>query len=108
MGSIKWGFLVLIVVVLYLNRRMLSGGLSWVMGRMLALVTFSRSHESTARRITQSIMTPVVLLGLLLPSGLVSGRLSALLIFLLWLSVVYQVIFHVQRRARAKSANQGN
>ena len=106
MSSIKWVILVLIVGVVYLNRRLLFGGLSWAKGKARTLVNFPRKHEDTARRIAQSIMTPVVLLGLLLPAGFVSGRLTVLIIFALWLSVAYQIVFRMQRRARVKSANQ--
>jgi hypothetical protein len=103
MNSIKWVVLALLVLVLYLSRRMLYGGLRWAKSKVHALVTFSKIQENTAKKIAQSIMTPVFLFGLLLPTWLVSGHLTAFIIFLLWLSVVYQFVFRAQRRAKLRS-----
>jgi hypothetical protein len=107
MSGIKWVILAVVIGLIYLNRRSLSRALRWVEGRVSSFWGFCRKHEGTAKGISQSIMTPVVLLGLLVPSWFASPRLTALILFLLWLSVIYQIVFRSQRRARAKAVAQG-
>jgi hypothetical protein len=104
MDLLKWIILLLILLILFLNRRILSRALRG-MGRMLSGLqdSFNRD-ESTAKRIAQSLVTPFVLLGLLLVSLGASRPLAALVFFLLWISVVYQVVLHRRRRAEARAA----
>jgi hypothetical protein len=104
MGSIKWVILVLIGVLLYLSRGMMFAVLRWTKVKMIALLVFFKTHKNTVKSVAQSVMTPFVLFGLLLPSILVSWPLTVLTIVLLWLSVVYQVVLRWQRGAQVRSA----
>jgi hypothetical protein len=103
----KWVALVIVLWIIYLNRNKLAGGLRRVKGWVESVVEAGRSHEATARRVAESIMTPALLIGLLLPSWLVSADLTALVLILLWLSVIYQVVFRLRRRARNRNGVRG-
>ena len=106
-SMIKLVIVALIFWLLYANRRTLGGKWRWVRSRTEGLIGPFRQHEKAVRGIAQSVITPFVLLGLLLPSWFVSRRLTALIMFLLWICAIYQLAIRLGRRAKARPAIQG-
>jgi hypothetical protein len=107
MSAIKWAILALVLCLLYLNRRTLSRASGRGKRWLDRLLQFYRRHDKTANTVARSIMTPVVLLGLLLPSWFISRPLTVLVLFLLWVSVVYQITLRWRSRAVDRSVTQG-
>ena len=107
MSALMWVILALVILLLYLNRKLLSRATRGVGRRTDRLLRFNRTHESKTKRVAESVMTPVVLIGLLVPAWLVSRFLTALILFLLWVSAVYQIVLHGRRRKEAKTSIEG-
>jgi hypothetical protein len=104
MGALKWVIVALIVLLLYLIRKVLSRIIRGVSRRTSGLWGFYRKHETATRKTAQSVMMPVVLTGLLVPAWILSRFLAALILFLLWVCAVYQIVLHWRRRKEAKTS----
>ena len=89
---VKWVIFLLVLFILFLSRRKLRGPWDWFKKQLKKTTTFYKDHESTIKKYAQSRMTPFVLFGLLIIVWPFSGFFSIILLFLFWVSVVYQVL----------------
>jgi len=93
MGSlVKWTVFLLLVLILWLNRRKLRKPWDWFRKQLNRMNTFYKDNESTIKKYAQSRMTPFVLFGLLVIIWPFSGLLAIIVLFMLWVSLVYQVL----------------
>jgi hypothetical protein len=93
MGSlVKWTVFLLLVLILWLNRRKLRKSWDWFRKQLNRMNTFYKDNESTIKKYAQSRMTPFVLFGLLVIIWPFSGLLAIIVLFMLWVSLVYQVL----------------
>jgi hypothetical protein len=107
LSLLKWVVVALIALIIYLNRKRLMRIGQWSVDRLGDITGGVRRHESAIKRYAQSVMTPFVLFGLVVIFWNLSGRLTLLVFFLFWVSLVYQTIRlwkkRTQMRAAAKS-----
>jgi multisubunit Na+/H+ antiporter MnhG subunit len=89
---LKWFIFVVLVLIVYILIRRQTGLWKWIKKQYERMKEFYRKHEATIRRMARSWMTPFVLLGLIFIFWSVSGLLTLILLFLFWVSVVYQVL----------------
>jgi hypothetical protein len=89
---VKWVIFLLVLFILYLGRRKLRGPWDWFKNQLKRSTTYYKDHESTIKKYAQSRMMPFILFGLLVIVWPFSGFLSIILLFLFWVSVVYQVL----------------
>jgi hypothetical protein len=106
-GLLKWALLVLAVLVLFLVRRKLAKAARGIGAGMRALHDTMSKHEGAIRGAAQSIITPIVLLGLVIVLWTISGPLTALFFFLLWISLIYQLVLWRRRKAGDRLAGPG-
>lgn len=97
--ALAWLILIVIALLLYVNRRRLSG----LKSAWAAVGKFYRTHETGFGKCVRSAIVPFVMFGLLIVS-LPFSRFLVLVFFLLfWVSTGYQVILYRRKRARAKA-----
>jgi len=101
--STRWLIVVLILLALYLMRNTVMRVLHWLKDKSSIVVTWYKKHESTIEKYAKSTMTPFVLLGLLIVFWSISRLLTLLVFFLLWVSVIYQILLYRERRAQRQS-----
>ena len=89
---VKWIIFLLVLFILFLSRRKLRGPWDWFKKQLKKSSTLYKNHESTIKKFAQSRMTPFVLFGLLIIVWPFSGFLTITVLFLFWVSVVYQVL----------------
>jgi len=89
---VKWLLFLLFVLVLYLSRRRLKGPWNWLKEQFRKGKEFYRKHETILKSWASSRLTPFVLFGLLAIFWSVSALITVILLFLFWVSVVYQVL----------------
>ena len=89
---LKWIIFILLVLIVYILIRRQTGLWKWIKKQYGKMKDFYSRHETTIRRMARSRMTPFVLLGLIFILWTVSGLLTLILLFLFWVSVVYQVL----------------
>jgi len=98
----KWSGIVMFLGWVYLMRRNFLRALTGIrrsaMTVAVSILEFLKGHEAAGKKIAESIMTPVVLLGLLGPIWAVSKPLAVLIVFGLWVSVVYQIVLRSRRK----------
>jgi hypothetical protein len=102
---VKWVIFLLVLFILFLSRRKLRGPWDWLKRQIRKSTTYYRDHETTIKRYAQSRMTPFVLFGLLIIIWPFSGFLSIILLFLFWVSVVYQVL-NFRRKKKVVSSGE--
>lgn len=104
MRSVEWIAGLLLFGWGWWQRRRLSRLIHRAVSTFSAAVNRSARHVpsgwSILRRMSSSIMSTVILLGLLGPAWFVCAPLAGLVLFLLWISVVYQVLLFGRRRSR--------
>ena len=103
---LKWFFYAFIVLIIYLKRRKLKTLWRWLNEKSHAIINLFRKQESTAKKVAQSVMTPFVLFGLVMVSWTISKSLTLLFLFLLWISVVYQILQRRRRKALRKEQSK--
>lgn len=91
----KWIIFLVIVLVLFLNRRGLKR-------RWHVLTNCYGKHRVGVEKCAQSTLTPFVLFGLLIVSMFVSRFFTLLFFFLFWVSAVYHFTLHRRRRRMKK------
>ena len=101
-SMIKWIILLFIVLMLYLNRKRLTGPWRWLKEKLQISINLYKKHEGRTKKYAQSIMTPCVLFGLVVIFWGFSRYLTLLFLFLFWLSAVYQIVHYWKRKAQAK------
>lgn len=89
---VKWVLVLLLIVVLFLLRRRLKGPWNWLKEQFQRGKEFYRRHETTLKGWASSRMMPFILFGLLTIFWTVSSLITIALMFLFWISVVYQVL----------------
>jgi hypothetical protein len=89
---LKWFIFIVLVLIVYFLIRRQTGLWKWIKKQFGNLREFYRKHETTIRKMARSRMTPFVLLGLIFIFWTVSGLFTLILLFLFWLSVVYQIL----------------
>jgi hypothetical protein len=100
-GLAKWVIFLAFVLILILSRRRLRGPWDWLKNKYKNLSGFFTTHQDTIKRWASSRMTPFVLFGAILIFWGISGFITLILLFLFWISVVYQVLnFRWKRKIR--------
>ena len=99
---IKWIFIILIVLIIFLVRNKLTKPWRWCKEKFKIFVEFWNKHLVTIQKYAQSTMTPFVLIGLVLVCFTFSWGLAVLCLFLFWVSVVYQVLNHFKKKSKPK------
>jgi hypothetical protein len=102
-GLMKWVLLALAVLILFLCRRMLGRAARGIGARVRALCDAVGRQEGAIKGIAQSIVAPIVLLGLVILFWSISGPLTAFFFFFLWVSLVYQLVLWRRRRNGVRS-----
>lgn len=93
MGNlVKWAVFFLLVLMVWLNRGRLKGPWDWFKNQLNSLQTFYKKHEPSIKKYARSRMTPFVLFGLLVILWPFSNLLAVIILFLFWVSLVYQVL----------------
>ncbi|MBN2012250.1 hypothetical protein JW960_23170 [candidate division KSB1 bacterium] len=104
MRSIRWGLVILGLLLLYLLRSVLrklvlviGAGMTWIKNQY-------GTHATTIKHIFESRMTLFVLFGLVVLFWNLSAIMTMLLMFVLWVTIVYQVLSHrkMKKEAQAK------
>ena len=101
--TFRWFIFIVIILLLYLSRESVKKGLRWLKERIDEFINFYKQYDNIVQKSAQSIITPFVLLGLVILFWSISRFLTFLFIFLFWVTVVYQIILHLKRKATAKS-----
>ena len=99
---VKWSIFVLILWIFYLKRKTANKVLHWSKTQLGALGSVYKRYEPTIEKSAQSIMTPVVMFGLIFVFLSISRFLTLLVFFLFWVSVVYQFLLYRERKAKAR------
>jgi hypothetical protein len=89
---VKWVIFLLVVFILFLARRKLRGPWDWLKKQLNKGTGFYKGNEETIKKYAQSRMTPFVLFGLLVIIWPFNGFLTIIVLFLFWVSVVYQIL----------------
>lgn len=106
---IKWVVFIFVVTMLITLRKRLKAPLQWIGAQWNLLVNSFNKNKTHIERFSRSAMTPFVLFGLLVVFWTISGFLSLLFLFLLWISVVYHFLHFRRKRAeKRKNREKGN
>jgi hypothetical protein len=95
---LKWLLLILAILILYRNRRRLKGPWNWVKDKFNLGKSWYGKYQERLNKIAGSLMAPFILLGLVIVFWPFSVFLTVTFMFLLWVSVVYQVLYAFRRR----------
>ena len=102
---IKWLIIVLILWLIYLNRRVVKRFVRWSMEKVNAMNTWYKKHEKTIQKSARSPVTPFVLFGLFIVFLFVSKLLTLLTLFLFLISVGYHISRYRKKRTTARSTS---
>ncbi|OGB63075.1 MAG: hypothetical protein A2Y94_06635 [Caldithrix sp. RBG_13_44_9] len=95
---LKWLVLIIVILIIYRNRRRLNGPWNWLKDKFNFGKSWYEKYQNRLNKIAGSIMTPFILFGLVIVFWPVSVFLTIVFLFLLWVSIVYQVLFAFRRR----------
>jgi len=103
MKAFKWLLVVIILLILYINRKMIGKAFNRLSDTIQSMSDFYRRHEKTLEKIAQSKVTTFVIFGLFLLS-LPRSRVFAILTFF-WFCVIviYQISLYRGKKAQAKA-----
>lgn len=99
---VRWFIILLILVILYLNRKTLKRIFLFLKKIFNDLNIWVRKHEKSINRVARSVMTPFVLFGLFVVFFFYSRILALLILFLLWISLVYHIIHYYRGKEKRK------
>jgi hypothetical protein len=94
---LKWFIFALVILLLYLFRKKFSNPWRWLKEKWYTLLKFYKQNEENLKKYGQSKMTPFILFGLVVIFWTISGFITVILLFLLWVSAVYQIL-HFRRK----------
>lgn len=97
-NALKWMLFIIILFIIYIGRKRVSRIGKWVETKSQGIKNYWQRNESTIKRGAQSTMTPFILLGLIVLFWSISKGLASLFIFLMWISIVYQIIQYRKKR----------
>jgi hypothetical protein len=103
---IKWLILVLILWIIYLNRRIVTRVVRWSQGKVKAINTWYKKHEKTIQKSARSPATPFVLFGLFIVFLFVSKLLTLLALFFFLVSVGYHISRYRKKRTKTRSTSR--
>lgn len=103
MKAFKWLLVLIILLILYVNRKLIGKALSRLRDAMQSISDFYKRHEKAIEGMAQSKVTPFILFGFFLLFLLISRVLAILAFFWFCVIVVYQISLSRGRRAQAKS-----
>jgi hypothetical protein len=103
MKAFKWLIALLILLLLYINRKWIGRALVRLRDAIQSISGFYKRHERTIERMAQSRVTPFALFGFFLWFLFVSRILAVLAFFWFCVIVIYQISYYRGRRAQAKS-----
>lgn len=98
---LKWFTFAVVILLIYLFRKKLSSPWGWLKEKWYTLMKFYKQHEENLKKYGQSKMTPFILFGLVVIFWSISGFITVILLFLLWVSAVYQIL-HFRRKRTEK------
>jgi hypothetical protein len=99
---LKWLILVVVIYIIYRNRRRLTRPWNWLKEKFNFGKSWYERYKDRLNKISGSIMTPFILFGLVIVFWPISISLTIVFLFLLWVSIVYQVLFAFRRRKEGK------
>lgn len=100
---VKWVIFLFLIWILYLKRKTVKRILHWSKKKLIVLGGFYKKYEKPLKHSAQSKMTPFILLGLFIFSWFISSFLTALFLFLFFISVVHQFFLYRQRKTQTLS-----
>lgn len=103
MKAFKWLLALIILLILYANRKWVGRSLSRLRDAVITISNFYKRHAKTIEKMVKSKLTPIVLFGLFLFFIFKSKALAILALFLFWVTLIYQISLFFGRRAKAKS-----
>jgi hypothetical protein len=103
---IKWLIIVLILWIIYLNRRIVTRVVRWSQGKVKAINTWYKKHEKTIQKSARSPATPFVLFGLFIVFLFVSKLLTLLALFFFLVSVGYHISRYRKKRTKTRSTSR--
>ncbi|UCF04830.1 MAG: hypothetical protein JSV33_13030 [bacterium] len=103
MKSFKWLLFVIILVIVYINRKLIGKGLSWLGNCVQSINEYYRRNEKTLEKIAQSKVTSFIIFGLFLWSLIISRLMTLLTFFWLCVIVIYQISCYRGKKARLRS-----
>jgi hypothetical protein len=95
---LKWLVLIVIILIIYWNRRRLQEPWNWLKEKFNFGKSWYEKYQDRLKKIAGSLMTPFILFGLVIVFWPVSVFLTIVFLFLLWVSIVYQVLYAFRRR----------
>jgi hypothetical protein len=106
--AVKWLILILVIGILYLNRRILARIVRWGRDRSCDIGEWFQRHEKQAKSAVRSRVAPIVLLCLMVVFWSVSTSLTILIFILFSISLAYQIARHRERRAKIEAESRGD
>jgi hypothetical protein len=103
---LKWLIIVLILWIIYLERRAVTRGLRWCAEKVRAINTWYKKHEKTVQKVARSPVTPFVLFGLFIVFAFVSKLLTLLALFLFLVSVGYHISRYRKKKTTGRSTSR--
>jgi uncharacterized membrane protein HdeD (DUF308 family) len=91
-----------VLFILYLLRKKIFGYWDGLKGKFKIVAKWFSKHQENIKRYAQSIMTPFVLIGLVLLFWPFSGFLAMVMMFLFWISAVFQIVHFRRKRIQQK------
>jgi len=107
-SAFKWVVALIVLAVLYYNRRRFASLLHWIWNRIAKLIGLYHSNRKALDRFVRSPMAPIVFLGLAFVSWPFPLILSLLFVFLFWISAGYQIMEFWKRRMLARATVKVN
>lgn len=103
MKTVKWLLFLLILLIIYLNRRTVGKILHWLKDKLKVLGDFYGRHEHTIRKSAQSRVTLFMLFGMFIVFLFISRLFTLLFLFFFCVIALYQISLHREKKAQAKS-----
>jgi hypothetical protein len=95
---LKWLILIVIILIIYRNRHRLQRPWNWMKQKYDSGKSWYVKYQDRLKKIAGSLITPFILFGLVVVFWPVSVVLTMAFLFLLWVSIVYQVLYAFRRR----------
>lgn len=107
-ATLKWILALIVVVLLFLNRRRFIAPIKWIGNRTAVLVNLYKNNRKAIDKFARSPMAPIVFLGLAFVSWPFPLIFSLLFVFLFWISAGYQILEYRKRMILARTTAKSN
>ena len=102
-NGFRWIIYLFIALILWLIRKQLKRLGIFLKSLWMIIISWINEHKDTISRLSQSRMTPVVIIGLLMITWTFQYTFfTVILFFLFWLSVVYHILNYRRKKSSEK------